>query len=63
MQSIWTAYQVPLWTSKSRLRYLHKTRDKWATDIDFADEQYKFTLADLDMDGQVELLVSHSGGT
>ena len=40
-----------------------QNRDKWATDIDFADEQYKFTLADLDMDGQVELLVSHSGGT
>ena len=48
---------------QKQIEVFAQNRDKWATDIDFADEQYKFTLADLDMDGQVELLVSHSGGT
>ena len=70
MEGVWTDYVEYLdsisgatMDIQKQIEVFAQNRDKWATDIDFADEQYKFTLADLDMDGQVELLVSHSGGT
>ena len=70
MEGVWTDYAEYLdsisgatMDIQKQIEVFAQNRDKWATDIDFADEQYKFTLADLDMDGQVELLVSHSGGT
>ena len=68
MEGVWTDYVEYLdsisgatMDIQKQIEVFAQNRDKWATDIDFADEQYKFTLADLDMDGQVELLVSHSG--
>ena len=57
-QHIWATKDI-----QKQIEIFAQNRDKWAVDIDFANEQYKFTLADLDMDGQVELLVSHCGGT
>ena len=70
MEGIWTDYVEYLdsisgatMDIQKQIEVFAQNRDKWATDIDFADEQYKFTLADLDMDGKAELLVSHSGGT
>lgn len=72
MEGVWTDYVEYLDSISGATMDIHiqkqikvfaQNRDKWATDIDFADEQYKFTLADLDMDGKAELLVSHSGGT
>ena len=70
MEGVWTDYAEYLdsisgatMDIQKQIEVFAQNRDKWATDIDFADEQYKFTLADLDMDGQVELLVSNTGGT
>ena len=70
MEGVWTDYVEYLdsisgatMDIQKQIEVFAQNRDKWATDIDFADEQYKFTLADLDMDGKAELLVSHSGGT
>lgn len=70
MEDVWTDYVKYVDSISGAAKDIQKqievfaqNRDKWATDIDFANEQYKFTLADLDMDGQVELLVSHCGGT
>jgi hypothetical protein len=70
MEGVWTDYVEYLdsisgatMDIQKQIEVFAQNRDKWATDIDFANEQYKFTLADLDMDGQVELLVSHCGGT
>lgn len=48
---------------RNQIEIFAQERDKWAVDIDFADEKYCFTLADLDMDGKVELIVSNVGGT
>ena len=62
MEGVWTDYAEYLdsisgatMDIQKQIEVFAQNRDKWATDIDFADEQYKFTLADLDMDGQVEL--------
>ena len=70
MEGVWTDYVKYVDSISGATKDIQKqieifaqNRDKWAVDIDFANEQYKFTLADLDMDGQVELLVSHCGGT
>ena len=70
MEGVWTDYVKYVDSISGTTKDIQKqieifaqNRDKWAVDIDFANEQYKFTLADLDMDGQVELLVSHCGGT
>ena len=70
MEGVWTDYAKYVDSISGATKDIQKqieifaqNRDKWAVDIDFANEQYKFTLADLDMDGQVELLVSHCGGT
>ncbi len=70
MEGVWTDYVKYVDSISGAAKDIQKqikvfaqNRDKWATDIDFANEQYKFMLADLDMDGQVELLVSHCGGT
>ena len=70
MEGVWTDYVKYVDSISGATKDIQKqieifaqNRDKWAVDIDFANEQYKFTLADLDMDGQVELLVSNTGGT
>lgn len=48
---------------QSQIEIFAQERDMWAVDIDFGNEKYEYTLADLDMDGKVELIVSNFGGT
>lgn len=37
--------------------------EKWATDIEYADDLYCFALAELDYDGMIDLIISNCGGT
>lgn len=48
---------------EKQIEIFAQERTTWATDVDYADERYCFTLADLDMDGELELIVSNFGGT
>ena len=52
MEGVWTDYVEYLdsisgatMDIQKQIEVFAQNRDKWATDIDFADEQYKFTLA------------------
>lgn len=48
---------------EKQIEIFARDRSQWAIDVDYANEKYCFTLADLDMDGRIELIVSNFGGT
>lgn len=52
-----------VYSVESQLEILAWTRDTWAADVEYADDRYCFTVADLDYDGILELIVSNQGGT
>lgn len=40
-----------------------KEIDKWALDVEYADDLYRVVLTELDYDGKLDLIVSNCGGT
>lgn len=48
---------------EKQIELFSQQRDIWMEEMDYANERFCFTVADLDYDGQIELIVSNYGGT
>ncbi len=65
----WTDYAayadslLGLFSVEQQIEVFAKNRTVWAGDIEYADERYCFTLAELTNDGRPVLIVSNQGGT
>lgn len=46
-----------------QLEIIAQNRDSWAADLEYANEIYKYAVADLDRNGRLEIIVSDHGGT
>lgn len=70
MEGIWIDYieyldeqYYQIISIEKQIEIFAQEKSQWAVDVDYADEKYCFTLAGLDNDGRIELIVSNFGGT
>lgn len=47
----------------NQLRIIAENKDMWTTELEYADEVYRYAISDLDHNGRYEVIVSNMGGT
>ena len=48
---------------KKQLTIIAENKDMWTTELEYADEVYRYAISDLDHNGRYEVIVSNMGGT
>ena len=48
---------------KKQLTIIAENKDMWITELEYADEVYRYAISDLDHNGRYEVIVSNMGGT